>query len=99
MNFLSYPWYEHKLQCYCTFPAFYGLSVPGIDNFGNIFFFFLENIQRLGDFLLENLGYQVLASTANVFHCSSVREDFRVVKAKSFLVNEILPIKEILLVW
>ena len=66
---------------------------------GIFFFFFLENIQRLGDFLLENLGYQVLASTANVFHCSSVREDFRVVKAKSFLVNEILPIKGILLVW
>lgn len=39
----------------------------------------------------------MLALTNNVFHCSSVR-DFRVVKAKSFLVNGILPMKEILLV-
>ena len=76
-----------------------GLLVPGINNFGNLFFFFfLRNIKRLGDFLLQYLGYQVLASTNNVFHCSSVR-DFRVVKAKSFLVSGILPMKEILLVW
>ena len=98
MNFVSYPWYEHKLHCYCSFPAFYGLSVPGIDNFGN-FFFFLRNIQHLGDFLLEYLGYQVLASTNNVFHWSSLREDIRVVKEKSFLVKGILLIKEIVLVW
>ena len=62
-------------------------------------FFFLRNIQHLGDFLLEYLGYQVLASTNNVFHWSSLREDIRVVKEKSFLVKGILLIKEIVLVW
>ena len=66
---------------------------------GTFFFFFLRNIQLLGDFLLEYLGYQVLASTNNVFLWSSLREDIRVVKEKSFLVNGILLIKEIVWVW
>lgn len=53
--------------------------------------------------MLGYLEYQVLASTNSKFHFSALREGFelrfQVVKEKSFLVNGILPIKEIFLVW
>lgn len=55
--------------------SFAAFQVPGIDNLGN-FIFFKRNIQFSGDLLLEYLGYQVLASTNNVFQFSSVREGF-----------------------
>lgn len=55
--------------------SFAAFQVPGIDNLGELYIF-KRNIQFSGDFLLECLGYQVLASTNNVFHFSSVREGF-----------------------